>query len=69
MCSTCNISKYEEYEVENKGRVTKRLKNIIDESGMTCDLNGKNFKIGNFSILRCPICGRELFENYMKIKT
>ena len=65
MCSTCNYTKYEEFELETKFGKTKRLRNSHDELDIHCDLNGKNFKIGNFSILRCPICGRELFENYM----
>ena len=68
MCSTCDYTKYEEVEKETKFGKSKRLHNTHDELDINCDLNGHNFKIGNFSILRCPICGRELFENYMSTR-
>ena len=63
-CSVCDHTTYEEYEVKNKDRVIKRLRNTRDEIDINCDLKGNNFKIGNFTILKCPICGRRLFEDY-----
>lgn len=68
MCSTCDYTKYEEFEEENNGRVIKRLKYVKGFLDMTCDLNGSNFKIGKSTIYRCPICGRQLFENYMAVR-
>lgn len=68
MCSTCDYTKYVEFEQEINGRTIKRLKNDRDELDIHCDMNGNNYKIGKFSILRCPICGRELFENYRSVR-
>ena len=64
MSSTCDYTKYEEFEKESKFGKIKRLRNVHAELDINCDLNGQNYKIGNFSILRCPTCGRALFENY-----
>lgn len=61
MCSTCDYTKYVKHEIENRGRIQIVLKNEHDESNMSCDADGKNYKIGNFTIYRCPTCGRELF--------
>ena len=68
MCSTCNHTNYEEYEVTRNGKPVMmggkpvvRLHNTHDELDIHCDTNGKNYKIGNFSILRCPTCGRQLY--------
>jgi len=61
MCSTCDYARYVKHEVENKWKTQTILKNEHDESNMTCDLDGKNYKIGNFTIYRCPTCGRKLF--------
>ena len=67
MCSTCNHTKYEEYEVINNGKPVvfggkpvMRLHNTHDMLDINCDLDGNNFKIGNFTIYRCPTCGRQL---------
>lgn len=61
MCSTCNYTKYVKYEIENRGKIKIVLKNEHDESNMSCDADGRNYKIGNFAIYRCPTCGRKLF--------
>lgn len=61
MCSTCDYTKYVRHEVENKWNTQIILRNEHDESNMSCDIDGKNYKIGNFTIYRCPTCGRKLF--------
>lgn len=68
MCSTCNHEKYVEFEVMNNGKPVVfggkpvvRLKNDHDMLDIHCDTDGKNFKIGNFTIYRCPTCGRNLY--------
>jgi hypothetical protein len=61
VCSTCDYTRYVKHEVENRGRTQSVLKNEHDESNMYCDVDGKNYKIGNFTIYRCPTCGRQLF--------
>ena len=62
MCSTCNHTKYIETENTVKGRTFKFLK--ADEThtmlDIRCDLEGRNFKIGDFTIYHCPTCGRKL---------
>lgn len=63
MCSTCNHTKYIEIEKDIHGKTIKYLK--ADNTHMcldiSCDIDGKNFKIGDFTIYRCPTCGRNLF--------
>lgn len=63
MCSTCDHTKYIESEKIVRGKTVKYLK--ADEERMCldikCDVDGKNFKIGDFTIYRCPTCGRKLF--------
>ena len=61
MCSTCDYTKFEEYEVNNRGIVNTRLKNAHVDLDINCDIEGKHFKIGNFTIYRCPTCGKKLF--------
>lgn len=68
MCSTCNHEKYEQFEVEHNGKPVLigdkpvvRLRNTHDCLDIHCDLNGNNFKIGQFTIYRCPTCGRKLY--------
>ena len=67
MCSTCNHNRYEMYEVTKNGKPVVfggkpvvRLRNAHDELDIHCDLDGKNYKIGNFSIYVCPTCGQKL---------
>lgn len=67
MCSTCNHKNYEAYEATKNGRPVMfggkpvvRLRNIHDELDIHCDLDGKNYKIGGFSIYVCPTCGQKL---------
>lgn len=63
MCSTCNYKEYEEYEVPIPGNKTeKRLKIKNPFLDINCDITGKNFRIGNFVIYRCPTCGRKLYK-------
>lgn len=63
MCSTCNHNKYIEAEKVIHGKTIKYLK--VDGTHLVldinCDIDGKNFKIGDFTIYRCPTCGRSLF--------
>lgn len=68
MCSTCNYEHYVEYEVTNNGKPVliggkpvTRLKNDHDFLDINCDVNGKNYKIGQFTIYYCPTCGKQLF--------
>lgn len=63
MCSTCNHNKYLPAEKTFKGNTSYFLKadpahTMLD---ITCDLEGKNFKIGDFTIYHCPTCGRRLY--------
>ena len=56
MCSTCNHNKYLSAEKTFKGNTSHFLKadpahTMLD---ITCDLEGKNFKIGDFTIYHCP---------------
>lgn len=63
MCSTCNYKEFEEYEVPAfGGKTEKRLKNTNPFLDINCDITGKNFRIGNFVIYRCPTCGRKLYK-------
>ena len=57
MCSTCNYKTYERYEEGNETRLRSTNENI----NINCDFFGKKYKIGNFTIYRCPTCGRKLF--------
>ena len=63
MCSTCNYNSYERTEKTVHGKTIQYLK--ADNAHMcldiSCDIDGKNFKIGDFTIYRCPTCGKKLF--------
>lgn len=62
MCSTCNYKNYEELErTGHGGKIVKYLKSDNPNINIECDIDGKNFKIGSFTIYRCPTCGRKLF--------
>ena len=63
MCSTCNYTKYIKAEkIVNKRTIEfLRADNAHLGIDMNCDIDGKNFKIGDFTIYRCPTCGRKLF--------
>lgn len=68
MCKTCNYKNYIEYEVIHNGtpvlidgKPVIRLKNKNEFIDIHCDTQGKNYKIGQFTIYRCPTCGRKLF--------
>lgn len=61
MCSTCNFKNYAKEEVTVNGKTVTFLKGNEPFLDIHCDINGKNFKIGNFTIYRCPTCGRTLF--------
>ena len=61
MCGTCNYDNYEEAEKIVHGKVVKYLKYDNPNLEIKCDIDGKNFKIGDFAIYRCPTCGRKLF--------
>ena len=63
MCSTCNPNKYLPAEKTLKSNITYFLKadpthTMLD---ITCDLEGKHFKISDFTIYHCPTCGRKLY--------
>lgn len=60
MCSTCNFKNYVKEEKEVNGKVVTTLKGDNPNLDINCDVNGKNYKIGNFVIYRCPTCGRKL---------
>ena len=63
MCSTCDYTKYIEAEKDVRGKTAKYLK--ADNERMCldikCNIDGRNFNIGAFTIYRCPTCGRKLF--------
>ena len=63
MCSTCNHNKYLPAEKVVKDKTFHFLKadsshTVLD---IVCDTEGKNFKIGDFTIYHCPTCGRKLY--------
>lgn len=63
MCSTCNHTTYTEADKTVHGKTIKYLKADETHLGLNinCDIDGKNFKIGDFTIYRCPTCGRKLY--------
>lgn len=63
MCSTCDYTKYIETEKDVRGKTIKYLKANNERMclDIKCDVGGRNFKIGDFTIYRCPTCGRKLF--------
>ena len=68
MCSTCNYKNFVEYEVTHNGKPVligekpvTRLKSTNEFIDINCDMQGKNYKIGQFTIYRCPTCGCCLF--------
>ena len=67
VCSTCNYKNYVIYEIAHKNWSITRLKNAHDLIDITCGLNGQNYKIGDFTIYRCPTCGRQLFWKAVEI--
>lgn len=67
MCSTCDYRKYIVYNpTENtEGKIADRIaenRKRLDNQYlfMNCNLDGHDFKIGEFRIYRCPTCGRML---------
>lgn len=68
MCSTCNHKDFVEYEVTYNGnpvlidgKPVIRLKSANEFLDINCDMHGKNYKIGQFTIYRCPTCGKKLY--------
>ena len=61
MCSTCDFKNYIKEEKEVNGKTVTTLKGDNPSLDINCDVNGKNYKIGNFIIYRCPTCGRKLY--------
>jgi len=63
MCSVCNPKGYVPYvaEVDKNGREIHRLKWDNEYLPINCKTNGTDYKIGNFTIYRCPTCGKRLF--------
>ena len=61
MCSTCNYKNYTKEENLVNGNTVTFLKANEPFLDIRCDINGSNFKIGNFTIYHCPTCGRKLF--------
>ena len=61
MCSTCNFKNYTKAEEVANGNSVTFLKSNEHFLDIRCDINGNNFKIGNFIIYHCPTCGRKLF--------
>ena len=67
MCSTCNYKEFDGYRID---RTLSRFENRLGNTDIVlrCDENGKNWKLGiegkymnEFTIYRCPTCGRKLF--------
>ena len=61
MCSTCDFNNFIKEEKEVNGKVVTTLRGDNPNLDINCDVNGKNYKIGNFVIYRCPTCGRKLY--------
>lgn len=61
MCSTCDFKNYTKVEEIINEKPVTFLKGNEPFLDIHCDINGNNFKIGNFIIYRCPTCGRKLF--------
>ena len=61
MCSTCNHKNFVPYEATYNGKPVIRLKGPNEFLDIHCDLQGKNYKIGQFTIYRCPTCGNKLY--------
>lgn len=63
MCSTCNHNKYLPTEKVVKDKTFHFLKVNPSHTALdiVCDTEGKNFKIGDFTIYHCPTCGRKLY--------
>lgn len=60
-CKMCDTSRYTKVEVA-PGRYRLRL--LDDTIDISCNLDEDDFKIGNYTIQKCPICGRLLFKNF-----
>lgn len=61
MCSTCNYKNYIKTEKIFNGKTVEFLKADEPFLDIHCDIKGKNYKIGGFTIYYCPTCGRRLF--------
>jgi hypothetical protein len=64
MCNTCNYTKYIEAEKQMKDKTIKYLKADPTHCclDISCDIDGMNYKIGDFTIYRCPTCGSHLWK-------
>lgn len=60
-CKMCDPSRYTKVEVA-PGRY--RLKLLDDTIDISCNLDEDDFKIGKYTIQKCPICGRPLFKDF-----
>lgn len=60
-CSTCNHKTFVKDVKEVRGVMIEFLRNENRLIDINCDMQGENFKIGAFTIYRCPTCGRKLF--------
>lgn len=61
MCSTCNYKEFIPYTKEGFRGIEKRLRNENTNLDINCNETGKDFKIGDFAIYRCPTCGNKLY--------
>ena len=61
MCSTCNYKEFIPYIKEGFRGTEKRLRNENQNLDINCNETGKDFKIGDFVIYRCPTCGSKLY--------
>lgn len=61
MCSTCDPEKFTPETMVIGRREVVRLKNTEDELDIHCNVLGYDYKIGNFTIYRCPTCGKKLY--------
>lgn len=62
MCSTCNYKNFE--EVNGKLEQSLGMCSLL----IRCDLDGKNYKLAvkdesksEFTLYRCPTCGKKLY--------
>ena len=61
MCSTCNHKNYTEKVKTINDKPFTFLQNENCPLDIKCDVEGRNFKVGEFKIYHCPTCGRKLY--------
>lgn len=55
MCSTCDYKNYIKDVKDVRSTMVEFLRNENRLLDINCDMKGENFKIGAFTIYRCPL--------------